>query len=336
MAIWQDLVPARDLTVFARRSLETIEARDGGLGRFFPNKVIDGDTAKYTLTESGLVDTAEYRAWDTESSVGRLKGGKRVSLELPPISHKIRVGELDTIRDRNDTTNQRRIVARATANTIQAVVNRIEVARADVLQSGRFTLDENGFHVDVDLGRSEDMSVTPSIKWSDPDADVIADLVAWVTSYSEVNGTAPGTLLGSRQVLSFLQRNMTLRAQITGTTVQPMVSIDQLNTLFGTYGIPSFQAFDRRAQVNGVVRRLLDANKLFMLPAGGSDELGQTVYGRTAEADDPAYSLASAEAPGMVSALHREWDPYGVWTHVTAIGMPVMSNPNASMVAEVL
>lgn len=336
MAIWSDLITPQNLTVFTRRSIDAIESGQGSLSQFFPNISIDGDTAKYTMHDNSLVDTAEYRAWDTESSTGALQGGKRVAIELPPVSHKMRVGELDTIRDRNDTNNQLRIVARATANTITAVLNRIEVARADVLQSGRFVVSENGFKVDVDLGRSADMSVTAATKWNASGADILADLNAWTETYIAKNGVAPATILGSRAVLSYLQRDAGLRAIITGTAVQPLVSVDQLNALFASYSLPTFQLFDRQVRVQGVSRRLLDSDKVFLLPAAGTNELGQTIFGRTAESEDPAYGLASADAPGMVSALHRTWDPYGVWTHVNAVAMPVMTNPNASMVAEVL
>lgn len=333
MALWTDLVEPRELTVFARRAQADVEAAEGSLSRFFPSTTTDGDTVKYTITESGLVQTAEYRAWDTETGIGKLEGGKRVALELPPLGRKIRIGEFDHIRDRNDETNQMRIAARATATAVASVTERLEVARADALHSGRIQIEENGFSVDVDLGRDEDLTVSAATAWDADGSDPIQDLLAWVEAYADKNsGAVPGTIMGSRKILSVLQRNAAINAAVEGSA---LVTLSSINALLGSYGLPSITTFDRRANVGGTVRRLLPEENLYLLPAAGSNALGQTVFGRTAEADDPDYGLAVSEAPGVVAALHREWDPFGYWTHVTGVGLPVMTNPNASMVATV-
>lgn len=336
MALWTDLVEPRELTVFARRAQADVEAAEGSLASFFPSTTTDGDTVKYTITESGLVQTAEYRAWDTETGIGKLEGGKRVTLELPPLGRKIRIGEFDHIRDRNDETNQMRIAARATATAVKAVTERLEVARADALNSGHIKIKENGFNVDVDLGRDAGLTVSAATTWDTAGSDPIQDLMAWVEAYADKNsGEVPGTIMGSRKILSVLQRNAAINSAIKSTVGGTMVTLDSLNSLLGSFGLPSITTFDRRANVGGTVRRLLPEKNLYLLPAAGSNALGQTVFGRTAEADDPEYGLAVAEAPGVVAALHREWDPFGYWTHVTGIGLPIMTNPNASMVATV-
>lgn len=73
-----------------------------------------------------------------------------------------------------------------------------------------------------------------------------------------------------------------------------------------------------------------------MLPAAGTNELGQTAFGTTAEANAPEYGIAPADAPGLIAGVKREWDPYAYWVRVNGIALPVMTNPNASMVAQVL
>lgn len=337
MAIWRDLIEPRELTVFARRTQAAFEAAEGSLSRWFPSVSIDGDTAKYNVAEDGgLVPTAEFRSWDTESPIGNLVGGRRVALELPPISQKIRIGELDHIRDRNDTNNQQRIAARATARTVEAVLERMRVLQADILNTGRLTINENGFHVDNDLGRNANMSVTASPRWDADNSDPLEDLILWAEHYNAVNGAMPAVLLTSRRVVSVFQRNAAVVASVGGTAVRNVVTLDELNAVLGSYGLPAFTVFDRRVQVGNTVRRLLPEGKIFMLPAAGSNELGQTVYGRTAESDAAEYGLAAGEAPGLVAALHQEFDPFAKWSHVVGIGLPIMTNPNASLVATVL
>lgn len=337
MAIWSDLIEPRDLTVFARRTQAAAEAAEGSLSRWFPTVTVDGDTAKYTVAaDGGLVPTAEFRAWDTESPIANGVGGRRVTLELPPISLKARIGELDHIRDRHDTNNSLRIAARATARLVEAVTERMRVLQADILNTGRLTINENGFQVDNDLGRNVNMSVTASPRWDAASSDPIADLITWAEHYNAVNGVMPAVLLTSRRTVSVFQRNAGVLAAIGGNATRTVATLDELNALLGSYGLPGFTVFDRNADVGGTVRRYLPVGKVFLLPAAGSNELGQTVFGRTAEADAPEYGIAGGDGAGLVAALHQNFDPYSKWAHVVGIGLPIMTNPNASMVATVL
>lgn len=336
MPLFNDIMHASELTVFARRTQEQIEAREGSLAAFFPATTTDSDTAKYTVTDGGLVPTAEYRSFDAEASVGQTRGGRRVAMQLPPVSQKNRVGELDQIRSRAGNEIAQERVGRVTADTVTAVMGRIEAMRGTVLETGRVTIAENGFYADEDLGRDPSMTTNAGTLWDADGAKPLDDLLAWAEKYEEVNGVLPGTILASQRIISIFQRSDQVRQSIGGTAVRNVATLDEINAVLASYGLPSMTRFGRSVQIGDKKKKLLSPNKLFFLPAAGSIELGQTVFGRTAEADDPEYGLAYNAGPGVVSSVHKEWDPYAYWVLVNALALPVMTNPDASMVATVL
>lgn len=336
MALYNDLIHASELTVFARRTQEDIEARDVSLAAFFPATTTDSDVAKYSITDGGLVDAAQYRSFDAESPIGGPRGGRTVALQLPPVSQKNRIGELDTIRARGGSDQAQEKVGSVTADTTSAVLSRIEALRGSILETGRVTIKENGFYADEDLGRKPEMTTTASNAWDDDAGTPLDDLIAWAEKYEEENGVLPGTLLASTKIISVFQRNKQVRDAVGGTAVRNVVTLDELNSVLGSYGLPGFTRFGRSVSMGGTRRKILSPDKVFMLPAAGSIELGQTVFGVTAEANAPEYGIAPGSAPGVVAGVIREDDPYAYWVRVNALALPVMTNPNASMVAQVL
>lgn len=337
MELWTSAVEPAELTTFARQSQQQIEAAKGSLAAFFPSEVVDDVSVRYMKGKKGLVDAAEFRAFDAETTIGALEGGQRVTMDLPPVGQKIRIGELDQLRARTLDPSDERVqisVAKATERAVAATDARVEALRGSILESGKLVVNENGFNIDVDLGRSEDMTTTAGTLWGEGGATPLDDLLAWADQYATKNDTMPGTLLVSRKALSALQRSAQILSAIPNSSVT-VASVDVVNAILGSYGLPSVQLFDRKVKVGGTVRRVLDENKLFFLPAAG-ESLGKTTWGRTAEADDPDYAIAPAEGAGIVAAAHKVHDPYSYWARATAIALPVMTDPDASMVATVL
>lgn len=336
MALYNDIIHASELTVFARRTQEDIDAQQVSLAAFFPSAPSDSDVVKYQIIDGGLVPAAEYRAYDAEASIGGLRGGRNVALQLPPVSQKNRIGELDQIRARGGNQQAQEKIGRVTAETVTAVMNRIEAMRGTVLETGRYTIAENGFYADEDLGRDPEMTTQAAKKWGESGAKPLDDLIGWAEKYEEVNGVLPGAILASNQVISTFQRDEQVRSAIGGTATRTVATLDEINGVLGSYGLPDLTRYGRSVRIGTKNKKILSPNKLFFLPATGSNELGQTVYGRTAEADSPEYGIPFADAPGLVAGVHAEWDPHAYWSRVNALALPVMTNPNASMVAEVL
>lgn len=335
MALWTDVIEPAELTAYARRSLDEVEAAKGNLGQFFPSTTVNDVSVRYKRGRKGLEDAAEYRAFDAEAPIGGRHGGERVTLDLPPISRKNLIGELDHIRSFAAKDDELKItIAKETDRLVKAVESRLEYARGQILETAKLDINENDFVVNVDLGRDESFTVTASTLWSEG-GDPLEDLQAWAEVYSDENSEAPGTLIVSRKVRSLLQRHEVIRKAVAGVNTPSVVTVTALNELLASYDLPSITVYDRKVNVRGKITPVLSTDKLFFLPSDGNP-IGETVFGRVAEVDDPDYGFVdSTDAPGIVAAAHKEHDPYSHWVRVNAIALPVLKAPNAAMVVKV-
>lgn len=337
MELWSDLVTPDELTDYARRQQEELYQIDS-LVTLFPHQTTLGNTVSYVVTETGLVPTAEFRAYDAEASIGgKTQRGRKITLELPPVSQKTRIGELDILRSRANLPDavQRKSIAGTTSDVVSSVEDRLELARGEILETGRLTIEENGLYVDEDLGRDPDLTVTATTPWDDPAAQILDELIDWVELYADkpANGSVPADMFGSRRVMSYLQRNEQILSAISSSSTPALASVEQVNAVLQAHELPSFRTYDRKVNAGGTVRRVLSSEKLFLAPAAG---LGASVWGEAAEAYDPDYALQLGAEPGIVAAAHKTHDPYAFWIRATGVALPVLTAPNTSMVAEVL
>ena len=98
--LWTEVVQPQSLTTVARETLDERERSKNILAQFLPNRVVDDISVSLSATTNGLVEVAEYRAYDAETPIGAMPGGKKISLELPPLGQKIPVSEYDQLRAR--------------------------------------------------------------------------------------------------------------------------------------------------------------------------------------------------------------------------------------------
>lgn len=337
MALWTEVVKPAELTVYARRELAEIEREKGRLAQFFPIETVNKDTAEYRITDSGLVEAAEYRAFDSEASIDSGESGELVTIALPPVSRKSLITELDQVRSYGASSDRFKVsIAAHTQKAVRAVTERLELARGRILETGRLTITENGYNVDIDLRRKSEMTVTASKLWSQPDSDPIMDIQDWAQAYSDMNDDVPGAIVCSRRIATILSRHSLIVKTLRPLGGLNFVTLEDINGLLNGLGLPGLVIYDRRVKFGGTINRVLSDSKVFMLPDPNTAKLGKTLFGRTAEAGDPAYSIGAEDAPGLVASAHKKDDPYQHWARANAIALPVLTTPNASMVAQVL
>lgn len=338
--LWTDAITPAELTGFARAAVEDVERTKGTLARWLPNTSVPDVVVKTIVGEDGNGALAQYRSFDAETPIG--SGGKAEEklFGLLPLGLKERVSEYGQIRMRGNTSLAIVLggIQKAAKRVANAVVDRLEVARGQVLETGSLAINENNVVQTVNFGRPAGNSVTAATLWSATGAKPVEDLITWTEAYADANqGSAPGALVTSKRVLAALQRAEGIRALVATTAGTPsIVSVEAVNAVLSSYGLPPIVLFDRK--VRGT--RLLSDNKIHLLPAPvdpeGSNELGATFYGQTLEASEPEYGIGDADQPGLVVGAWKTKDPIGVWVHSNAIAMPIMVNPVASMVATVL
>ncbi|MFB9776121.1 major capsid protein [Brevibacterium otitidis] len=342
--LWTDVIDPADQTGFARQTAEDYEAAQGTLARWLPNRTVDDIDVAFTVGDTGLTEVAEYRSYDAETPIGDTPGGQRVKLELPPLGRKYRWSEYDQLRSRGrDSTEAVQASAdRLTRTAARAVVDRLELQRGQSLATGKATIAENEFIANADFGRKPEFTFAVDKKWG-AGGDPLTDLIAAAELYSDENGEMPGTILTSTKVVSALIRSDALKGLASvGGTVPSILSIEAVNAILGTHGLPAVTTYNRKVQQGGRKVRVLPENNLFFLPAAtdpNAEEgsaLGATFLGTTLEAQDARYNLPQADQPGLVVGAYREDDPLTAWIRSAAIGMPVLANANLSMAIEVL
>lgn len=329
MALWTDVIKPVEVTAFAR---EVVANTDEGstLAGIFPNVQVDGNTYSWDVGEA-LSELAEYRSFDAEAAFGRSVGRGRKTSELAPVALKKRISEYDQFV-RNGANSPESLQAageRISGELAQAHVNRQALLRGSILTSGRLTINEGGFVTDVDFGRRADFTKTAATLWSAEGADPVVYLEGLLAEFEAVNGTTPTDLIVSRRVLASVKARM-VAAGYFGTAQQINVTTDLVNDQLVDRGLPTITVNERRA----AGQRVIPDDRIILAGAGA----GGTVWGTPVEAADPAYGLAAAglEVPGLAVGAYREDDPQVAFIRSTAIVLPILANPDLTLVATVL
>jgi hypothetical protein len=333
-----------DLTTFVR---SVPQPQQFVLNQILPDAHISSNRVDIgMITRTNRV--AKFRAYDANIHRARRDVAQVTSVELPPLSDSLAMGELERLKiefARTGGTNQDAFV-NAIYNDAEVltrnVLNRMELARGDVLQDGIFTLSgEGGLTIEADYGVPSGNFVTPATVWSTTtSADILTDLNTWVTDYIDLNGYAPEGMWISRQTLTYMLQNTALR-QSAGTLLGAagFLSRAQIDASLDNHQMPRIVGvYDANVDVDGTVTRTFPANKVIFVPPAGVP-FGRTVWGVTATALELVSSneaeMTFEDAPGVVGVVEKDGPPYREFTFVDAVGMPVIDNPNALMVATV-
>ncbi len=349
MAIVLDgpVLPA-DLTTFVR---EVPQPANFVLNQILPDVYIEDNRVDLgIITRANRM--ARFRAYDANLHRAQRQTATTSIVQLPPLSDTLVMGELERLQlefARTGGTNTGAFV-NAIYNDAEEltrnVLHRMEFARGDVLVDGKFTLGslagETGLVIEADFGVPTGNFMVPQILWSaTATADILSDLNAWVTYYINLNGYAPKGMWISRQTSTQLLSNQLLRTA-AGTLLgaASFLSRAALDASLAAHMLPPILGvYDSMVDVDGVATRILPANKVIFVPPDGVP-FGRTVWGLSATALEIAgmadAGLSFEDAPGIVGAVDKsDAPPYRQQTFVDAVGMPVLDNPKALMVATV-
>lgn len=345
MADFYDLITPAELTGYARQSLADRADNQFSLTRWLPHRQVNDLVYRFARGGGGLIEAASYRAFDAEPGFGRREGISRVQGELPPLGEQYVLGEYDHLRLRaNAGPEIRDLLLRDAERISRSIDARLEIARGDALVNGSVTLSEDGVEATVDFGRDPSMEVTAAVVWSNHATSTpLDDIQAWTEAYEDINGAPPQAVLTSRMVFRHLLQNDQIRAQLYPNAPQMRMTPQDVNAFLEQWGLPPVTTYEARVRRDGVSTRIIPEDKFLLLPQTGTSggptegELGATLWGTTAEAQEAGYGIGQGDHPGMVVAAFRETKtPIRVYTIGSAIGIPIMANPNLAMAATVL
>ena len=343
MAELWDVIDPAELTGYSRASLADRDENEFSLTRWFPNRELDDLVFEAQTGGGGLIDAANFRSYDSEPDFGSREGISSITGKLPPIARQMLLSEYDQLRLRKAPEQAYRdLLLRDGERLTRQIDARLEIARGDALVNGSVTLDERGVKATVAFSRKAEHSVTAATAWSNPAADMITDLQTWSDVWSETNGASPGAILTTKKVARAMLKNTGLQAQLYPGNSNLRLRRSDVDAWFEDNDLPPIQTYDAKVKWKGTERRILQEGRLLFLPApaevGSIDggPVGETFWGTTAEAQEPQYGIQDGELPGIVVAAFKETKtPVHAITIASAIGIPIMANPNASLVANV-
>ncbi|MEV0247961.1 major capsid protein [Nocardia sp. NPDC050712] len=339
LVINSDYVSPAELTGYVREALADNPINDLTLiDNLLPDTLIDDVEFRANITQHGLRRAGQFRSWDTEAPITGRKGVTRISGELPPMSEKRRLGEYDRLRLRKADQAIQDLIYNDAVDLAQALRTRIIMAKASAVVNGKITLAENGLDLEADFGRLGGHSVTAGTLWSvtgGSAADPIANQETWFSTFRATQSGNPIRAITSQRVMSTLMKQDKIRAYALppGSTAG-IVTRDQVNALFTSFGHPAFEIFDAQVEdAAGNTTRLIPDDVIIYV---GANKIGETLWGTTAEAIEPEYGIDANDAPGIVVGSYIDNDPVARWTKASGIGLPMLLNANATFVAKVL
>lgn len=339
MALWTDIIDPATLTGYTRAGLD--EAQKGSLARWLPNTLKNDNVFRFYESESGLVDIAKFRAYDAEIEVGRRKGGKRKSIELPALGQNIPVSEYDQLRARGNVSDELALaeIKKVALQVVTAVSEAMEYMRGVVLATGKATIDQDNYQSDDNFGRPASHTFTAATLWTTSTDNALQDLEVAADIYRDATGEEPGAfVMGSKEIRS-LQAAKAFQVALINGTSRP-ASIEDVNSVLDAQALPAIVRYDRRVSIDGVTTRVLPEGTILVLPAPGNEngeaKLGSSVWGRTLSADEPSWGIEDTDKPGIVAGVYRgEKPPFITEVLSDAIGLPVLANGKYSVAMKV-
>lgn len=341
--IFDGPVTPDDATYFVR---QVPTPSDHRLAEVVPDRLVQEQTIR--LANATRVNrTAQFRAFD--GNIPRLERDsvETREVDLLPMSVQGSKGELERLqleRVRQQGGSSAAITQAIYDDLeagVRAIRNRVEVARGQLLSTGKITLAENGVFLTADYQVPADHFVAPTTPWTTvADATVVTDLTAWVEKYTRDVGAPPSGMIISRRIAGLLQRNAEFASYAHSVAGTPqIVSRSIVNNVLEDYNLPPISmVYDTVINVEGTDQRVIPEDKVIFLPPASSP-WAYVAWGVTATALELVSAaqtdLSFSDAPGLTGVVIKTGPPYQETTLVDSLLLPVLERPEALMVADV-
>jgi hypothetical protein len=339
------LFPPAELTSFINRILEDQTINDHHGEEIFPNAFTGSDSWTTGLQSArDYTEEAEYRSWNTESSIGSRPGLFRITGNIVPMSRKLPLPE-ETIRLLKNAGTMgvpdivRTKIYDDASTLIRQVRNRVERARWEVLDKATFTIGnpggatypatEHGLQMHVDYLRDSGNRFAVSTKWDQGGSDPLTDELNLMQAASDKGiDLAGGAMYASLSIITTLCLNSVYRNAYNSIRAQARLTPQQLNEVRQEWGLPRIVRMDAKGKRRGtsadVTAAFLDPKRAVFVPA---NQVGQTLWGPSSYVGEDGIGLTGSNG-GPVLFVGRTIDPLTYWTVIDAPVIPVLFQPN--------
>lgn len=263
------------------------------------------------------------------------RSGEIAKMGLKYVATEEELLHLHQARNEGERTNTIDRLVFEGVKLVQAIQKRVQIIKAEVLAKGKFEYAKNGVNIVVDFtGENDDrlkVVLDSDNDWTNPNKDVIGDLLKWVADYEDVNGVTPSEILISREVQAKLLTNLTLVAEARGANSgATRISANELTEVLNGYGLPPIRVVtDRKQTVTNVytgedeVIEFFPANRVVMLAEG----VGNFLFGPTVENNfEPGINLSAKDKDEPIQSVIK----------AVGAGFPAVEQPELIFHADVL
>lgn len=318
-------------------------ARPAYIGdRIFPDQKTENLKAEYLRLADGanIPTMATVHAFDTEAEIGTRPALEKTEVEKLLIKRKINQTERMRQLTENGVYADDAVVRyvfddmRLMADSVKT---RTEVAKMEILSTGKMTIKENNLDMTVDYGVP---TANTGFKLDfGADADIIGQIQA-IADKAASSGHALSEMILGTKILRKLATNKGIQTLVYGTVgAGTYVTAEKLRALFvDLFGFGQITTNDLRYKAqaaNGAEKsmRFFPDDKAAFLSNGTAASFGVGLWGVTPEeAEYGQYSEKSANQYITIT----QWatpDPVAVWTKASGLFIPVLPDPNALFIA---
>lgn len=293
----------------------------------FPSQKKLGLDLKWIKGSAGLPVVLKPSAFDAGAVPRARIGFDRLSAEMPFFKESLYIDE---------ELRQQLNMVLETGNTayIDAVLNRIfndntvllegaaarrEQMRMMALTTGAISITANGQDFDFDYGMPATHKVTVTTAWSNPAADIGADILTGLDLIEDDTGVRPTRAVCDRKTWGYMLKNNDFK-EANDQTVFNDRQLKQY--LMDQYGIEVVVYSKRYNNDSKEATPFVPADTFVLFPSGA---LGNTWFGTTPEESDllggSAANVAITDVGVAVTSIQKA-DPVNVETKVTMISLP--------------
>ncbi len=328
----------RVLSGYARIALEDEPQNNQFLLEdLFPNTF--NNSLEYEIDQGSIRTFSaamNFRAFDAEPGVSGRVGYKTKRGKLPPLGEYKVLLEQETQRLLDGDVTQKALdeTYRDVEALTRAARNTMEVVRANMLLTGTADLGGDLAGISVDFGRKAGRSVTISTTWDSAAAPAIVEERALWRAIRDEEGVGPTEAWATPEVVDALRTNTDYLEASLDIRVPTEISLEQINEIRRRRELPAIREYEQSIQYPGqsVEQRVLDPKTLFYT----TGQVGETQWGRPVDASVAALNIEADLGGPVVYMVQTDHTPIQMRTYYSAIGLPMMGDPNRTAAIKVL
>lgn len=312
-------------------------ARPAYLGdRLFPDQKTESLKAEYLRLANGaqIPTMATVHAFDTEAEIATRPALEKTEVEKLFIKRKINQSERVQLLNENGVYADNAIVSYVFDDMrlmADAVKVRTEVAKMEVIATGKMTIKENNLNMTVDYGVP---SANTGFKIDfGADADIVGQLQA-IADQAAASGHALSEMVVGTKILRKLASNKGIQTLVYGTVgAGTYVTTEKLRSLFTElFGFGQITTNDQRYKAQAAndaekTHRFFPEDKVAFLSNGTANSFGVGLWGVTPE--EKGYGPYTDKSAQQYITI-TQWetpDPKTTWTKASGLFIPVVPDP---------